>query len=367
MIQRENASRRIDIGADVSRAATSAPWPATSSSGWTGSSSRSGTTPRCSASTAERQSAQRRLLIFAIGAALVIFLLLQAAFGSWRLAALAFFTLPMALVGGVLAAYAGGGVISLGSLVGFFTVLGIAARNGIMMISHFQHLERHEGEPFGPALVLRGARERLAPILMTALATGLALVPLVLAGDKPGPRDRAPDGDRHPRRPGHLDAAQPVRGPGPVSAVRARGGAEGGGAAGVGRVRVSPARAAQPPAPDACAGVTTTRTPSSRSWSSSTGAGAPVIGSAAARGLRERDDLADRLAGADQRHDAVDAHRDAAVRRRAVLQRVEQEAEPAVGLLLAQPDDLEDLAAGPRGVLIRIEPPPSSQPSTTRS
>ena len=55
-----------------------------------------------------------------------------------------------------------------------------------MMITHFQHLERHEGETFGPALVLRGARERLSPILMTALATGLALVPLVLAGDKPG-------------------------------------------------------------------------------------------------------------------------------------------------------------------------------------
>ena len=80
----------------------------------------------------------------------------------------------------------GDGIISLGSLVGFFTILGIAARNGIMLISHFQHLEQHEGEPFGPALVLRGAQERLAPILMTALATGLALVPLVLTGNIPG-------------------------------------------------------------------------------------------------------------------------------------------------------------------------------------
>jgi Cu/Ag efflux pump CusA len=65
-------------------------------------------------------------------------------------------------------------------------VLGIAARNGILMINHFQHLERHEGEPFGPGLVLRGARERLSPILMTSLATGLALVPLVVAGTIPG-------------------------------------------------------------------------------------------------------------------------------------------------------------------------------------
>jgi Cu/Ag efflux pump CusA len=92
----------------------------------------------------------------------------------------------MALVGGVLAASLGGGVISLGSLVGFFTVMGIAARNGILLINHYQHLERYEGERFGPALVLRGARERLSPILMTALATGLAVVPLVMAGEIPG-------------------------------------------------------------------------------------------------------------------------------------------------------------------------------------
>src|SRR5439155_205846 len=78
------------------------------------------------------------------------------------------------------------GIISLGSLVGFFTILGIAARNGIMMINHFQHLERHEGETFGPGLVVRGARERLSPILMTTLATGLAIVPLVIAGNIPG-------------------------------------------------------------------------------------------------------------------------------------------------------------------------------------
>ncbi len=135
---------------------------------------------------AERQTAQDRLLLFALVALVGIFLLLQASFGSTRLATLSFLTLPSALVGGVLATWIGGGVISLGSLVGFFTVLGIAARNGIMMINHFQHLERYEGEPLGPDLVLRGARERLSPILMTALATGLALVPLAIAGDLPG-------------------------------------------------------------------------------------------------------------------------------------------------------------------------------------
>jgi CzcA family heavy metal efflux pump len=135
---------------------------------------------------AERQAAEKRLLLFGIAAAIGIFLLLQVSLRSWRLATLSFLTLPMALVGGALAAWLSGGVLSLGSLVGFYTVFGIAARNGILMINHFQHLEEHEGETFGRKLVLRGAQERLSPILMTTLATGLALVPLVVAGNVPG-------------------------------------------------------------------------------------------------------------------------------------------------------------------------------------
>jgi Cu/Ag efflux pump CusA len=134
----------------------------------------------------ERQAAQSRLLESAVIAAVLILLLLQASFRRWRLAVLTFLTLPMALVGGVLAAWIAGGIISLGSLVGFFTVFGIAARNGILLINHCQHLEEDEGMAFGPQLVLRGARERLAPILMTSLATGLALVPLVAFGLRPG-------------------------------------------------------------------------------------------------------------------------------------------------------------------------------------
>ena len=134
----------------------------------------------------ERKAAANRMFIFGIGAAIVIFALLQASFGSWRLATLSFLTLPIALVGGALAAFMFGRTLSLGSLVGFYTVFGIAARNGILMINHFQHLGRHEGETFGPALVLRGALERLSPILMTSLATGLALIPLVVAGEIPG-------------------------------------------------------------------------------------------------------------------------------------------------------------------------------------
>jgi Cu/Ag efflux pump CusA len=135
---------------------------------------------------AERQAAQHRLLLLGLGAALAILFLLQAAFQSVRLATLMFLTLPVALAGGILAAWAFVGNISLGALVGLFAVLGIAARNGILMISHLQHLEEREQEPFGPALVIRGASERLAPILMTALATALALLPFVVFGSRPG-------------------------------------------------------------------------------------------------------------------------------------------------------------------------------------
>ena len=103
-----------------------------------------------------------------------------------RLTALVFLTLPFALVGAIAAAFLTGGVLSLGSLVGLVTVIGIAARNGIMLVSHYRHMQLEEGIPFGRDLVMRGAEERLAPILMTALATGLALVPIALSGDKAG-------------------------------------------------------------------------------------------------------------------------------------------------------------------------------------
>ena len=134
----------------------------------------------------ELKAARARILLGTGLALVAILLLLQLTFRSWPLALITFLTLPFALAGGVLAAFAAGGVVSLGSLVGFLTVLGIAARNGIMMICHFQHLEAEEGERFGLALVMRGARERLSPILMTAGAAGLAILPLLVYGDLPG-------------------------------------------------------------------------------------------------------------------------------------------------------------------------------------
>ncbi|HEV7677706.1 MAG TPA: efflux RND transporter permease subunit [Candidatus Dormibacteraeota bacterium] len=185
VIERENDSRRIDVAAnvkgrdlgsvvaDVNNAVASVNFPR-------------GYHAELLGEYTERQGAQGQLFGVAVLAALAILLLLQTSFGSWRLAVLIFLTLPMALVGGVLAAFVSGGTISLGALLGFFTVFGIAARNGILLVNHCQHLERVEGEPFGPGLVLRAARERLSPILMTSLATGLAVVPLVALGDRPG-------------------------------------------------------------------------------------------------------------------------------------------------------------------------------------
>ncbi|MCK5943567.1 MAG: efflux RND transporter permease subunit [Planctomycetes bacterium] len=135
---------------------------------------------------AERQASQRNLILLGLASVLGIFLLLWTDFGSLRLAVLVFVTLPFALIGGVVAAAMSGGVLSLGSLVGFVTVVGIAARNGIMVVSRYAYLESEEGVPFGADLVVRGAKERLSPILMTAASAALALVPLVVSGDRPG-------------------------------------------------------------------------------------------------------------------------------------------------------------------------------------
>ncbi len=185
IIKHENLKRRIDVGGnvrgrdlgsvveDVDEAISRISFPTEYY-------------PELIGEYAERQKVQQRLLIFAILSLIAIFFLLHTSFKSAKLATLSFLLLPTALVGGIIAAYFGDGVISLGSLVGFLTVLGIAARNGILMINHFQHLEQFEGESFGPTLVLRGAKERLAPILMTASTTGLALIPLVIAGNIPG-------------------------------------------------------------------------------------------------------------------------------------------------------------------------------------
>jgi Cu/Ag efflux pump CusA len=134
----------------------------------------------------ERDAAEERLLAYAIAAAIGIFLLLQVFFRSWRLATVIFLTLPMALVGGVVAAFlTGGGLLSLGAIVGFIAVLGIVVRNSITLINRYRNLER-EGETFGTELVQRATKERSAPILMTGVTTVLVFLPLALFGNIAG-------------------------------------------------------------------------------------------------------------------------------------------------------------------------------------
>lgn len=184
-IKRESASRRLDVtcnvqGRDLGAVAAGVEAKVRELKFDTGYH------PEFLGEEAARRESTRRLSGLA-GLALVgVVLVIYSDFGSWRLTAIVAFTLPFALVGGGAGVLIAGGVVSLGSLVGFVTVLGIAARNGIMLVSHYRHLEDHEGEAFGPGLVERGSVERLAPILMTALATGLALLPLVVGGQKPG-------------------------------------------------------------------------------------------------------------------------------------------------------------------------------------
>ena len=123
-----------------------------------------------------------RLIGLGIGAAIGIFLVLQACFGSWRLATLSFLTFPVAVTGGVLAALAAGGTLSFGSFIGLAAVFGLAARNGVLLIGRFRQLEQREGEAFGPGLVLRGSGDRVVPIVLTAAATALVMLPVVIFG-----------------------------------------------------------------------------------------------------------------------------------------------------------------------------------------
>jgi CzcA family heavy metal efflux pump len=129
---------------------------------------------------------QTKMILAALAALLAAFLLMQAAFMSWRLALLGLLSLPVALLGGALAALINGAELSLGALIGFLTLLGLAARNGMVLIRHFQDIERHERTPFGAELVRRGARERFGPIMTTAVASAAAALVFVILGGRPG-------------------------------------------------------------------------------------------------------------------------------------------------------------------------------------
>jgi Cu/Ag efflux pump CusA len=192
MILRENVQRRIVISANVAgrdlgsviddvRAAVAqaVPMPA-------------GYRVEYGGQFESQQSASRRLLVLGIGVVAGLFMLLVLAFGKARDAILVMVNLPLALIGGVAGVFLTGGVLSVASMIGFITLFGIATRNGIMLVSHIQHLMTQEGVSDFRTAVERGAHERLVPILMTAMAAGLALIPLALGGGKSGSEIQTP-------------------------------------------------------------------------------------------------------------------------------------------------------------------------------
>ncbi len=138
------------------------------------------------------EASARLLLVLGLTVIVGIGFLLHLAFGSARDALFIMVNLPLALIGAVAGVWASGGVLTVASMIGFITVFGIATRNGIMLISHIRHLEREEGVSDFRQAVLRGSVERLLPILMTALGTALALVPLALSGSRPGNEIQTP-------------------------------------------------------------------------------------------------------------------------------------------------------------------------------
>ena len=192
MILRENVQRRIVVSANVSgrdlggviddirgTIGQSVPMPA-------------GYRVEYGGQFESQQSASRRLLILGVGVVAGLFMLLVLAFGRSRDAVLIMLNLPLALIGGVAGVFLSGGVLSVASMIGFITLFGIATRNGIMLVSHIKHLIEEENVTDFRAAVERGAHERLVPILMTAMAAGLALIPLALGGGKSGSEIQTP-------------------------------------------------------------------------------------------------------------------------------------------------------------------------------
>jgi len=184
VIHRQNASRRIDVEAEVSGRSLGAV---------TEEASRrisEGAFPfeyhaEVLGEHVERQAAWGSLYSYLVAAVIAIILLLHAALGSWRLAGFVFVAAPVAALGGFVSAYLGGGVLSLGSFLGLVAVLGLAVRNGIMLIRHFQDLEQQEAA-YDSSLVLRGTGERLPAVVASAITVGLIVLPFAWIGNVAG-------------------------------------------------------------------------------------------------------------------------------------------------------------------------------------
>lgn len=133
-----------------------------------------------------QKEATQRIALLSAAVFVAVFLMLFSYFKSTSLALQVLVNIPLALIGGIAFTYLKLNNISIATMVGFIAVGGVAARNGIMMISHYLHLMAHEGEAFSRKMIIRGTQERLVPVMMTALAAGIGLIPLVLAADQPG-------------------------------------------------------------------------------------------------------------------------------------------------------------------------------------
>jgi CzcA family heavy metal efflux pump len=131
-------------------------------------------------------SASKMIALLSLLSFLGMFIVLYAHFKSANLAVQVMLAIPLAFIGAAIGIWLTGGIFSIATLVGFITLTGIAARNGIMMIAHYLHLMEHEGEKFDLAMIYRGTSERIVPVMMTALTASLALVPILMAAGQPG-------------------------------------------------------------------------------------------------------------------------------------------------------------------------------------
>jgi heavy-metal exporter, HME family len=185
-IQRENGQRRIAvygngdgerdlsaIVADIRRTVAETPLPP-------------GTVTRLEGTFQAQEEATLRIGLLSLVSLALIFVVLYSRYQSMVLALIIMGNVPLALIGSVAALTIAGQPLSVASMVGFITLAGIAARNGILKVSHTINLALYEGERFGRDLVIRGSLERLTPVLMTALSAGLALIPLLYGADEPG-------------------------------------------------------------------------------------------------------------------------------------------------------------------------------------
>jgi len=133
-----------------------------------------------------QEEASRTIALLSLISLGMVFAILYSRYKSAVCALIIMGSIPLALIGSVAALWIAGQPLSVASMIGFITLTGIAARNGILKISHYINLALHEGMAFGPELIVRGSLERLTPVLMTALSAGVALIPLMIGADAPG-------------------------------------------------------------------------------------------------------------------------------------------------------------------------------------